>query len=129
LALSKEFEMSFGIGDRVLNIGFEDQGIEAIPGLVLEGPKNSTLIAALANEEGSYRVEFKGTGTITVTYDNVPAANLVADTIANRVASADRVADIRFAAQERATWRRGRIAALKGDLTALEREERFFGQD
>ena len=121
--------MPFGIGDRVLNIGFEDQGVEAIPGLILEGPKNSTLVAALANEEGSYRVEFKGPGTITVTYDNVPAANLVADTAANRTASAERVAHLRSVTQAQTPQRRARIKELKEELAILERAEQFFGQD
>jgi hypothetical protein len=121
--------MSFKIGDRVLGISFEDQGLEAIPGFILEGPKNSTLVAALANEEGFYRVEFTRPGEYAVDRDNVPAESLVADTAANRAASAERVALLRRAAQSRAPERRARIKELREELSVLDREERDFGQD
>ena len=122
--------MPFKIGDKVLDVSFEEQGVDAIPGVILDGPKQ---ISFLDDDPGVYKVEFTYTDDSYQKriYDNVHEAGLVTDTLEERTDSAARAAAYRRQAIARAKTveRRAEIATLRERLTLLESEDERFGID
>jgi hypothetical protein len=122
--------MPFKIGDQVLDVSFEEQGVDAIPGLILDGPKQ---VGFLDDGPGVYQVEFICTDDSYQKriYDNVHEAGLVADTLEERTASAVRAAAYRrqAIARTKAIERRAEIVTLRERLTPLESEDERFGVD
>jgi hypothetical protein len=128
--------MPFKIGDQVLDVSFEEQGVDAIPGAILDGPKQ---ISFLDDDPGVYQVEFVypaaspqyPLGPQKRIYDNVQQAGLVADSAEERAASAARAAAYRRQALARAKTveRRAEMTTLRERLAILEAEDERFGVD